>query len=86
MKRKTIQIEDNRVCKMSRMNAIECENESSFTLTSKKDMNKSLAQYFAYELSDKKAKANLVKNAAREAFVIDEKQKCSMLLFSVAPE
>ena len=46
-------------------------------------MNKSLAQYFAYELSDKKAKANLVKNAAREAFVIDEKQKCSVLLFSV---
>ena len=83
MKRKITIVDDNKANKMARINAIEYENESSFTVTSKKDMNKSLAQYFAYELSDKKAKANLLKNATREAFVIDEKQKCSMLLFSV---
>ena len=45
-------------------------------------MNNSLAQHFAYEMTDKKAKANLIKSAGREAFIIDEKQKCSMLLFS----
>ena len=41
-----------------------------------------LSSQFGYELNAKKAKANLIKGAERDTFTIDEKQKCSMLLFS----
>ena len=44
----------------------------------------SLNRHFGFKFSDKKAKSNMLKGAAREPFEIAEKQKCSMLSFSVA--
>ena len=42
-----------------------------------------LARVFSYELSDKKAKSNLLKAAARDILVIVERQKCTMMTFNV---
>ena len=75
MKRK-LSVEDMNT-KMMKMSRIEL-NESL-----PQNINFSLGRNFGYELSNKKAKTNLLKGAEREPFVIDEKQKCSMLLFSV---
>ena len=46
-------------------------------------ISNSLSRNFGYKLSDKKAKSNFLKAAARESLEIDEKQKCTMFLFSV---
>ena len=46
-------------------------------------LTKSLSRNFAYKLTDKKATANFLKAASREAFEIDDKQRCSVLIFSV---
>ena len=59
------------------------ENEDSFVTVSGDNTIDALQQHFSYELSDKKAKSNLVKGAAREALAIYERQKCTVLQFSV---
>ena len=46
-------------------------------------INNSLTRNFAYKLSDKKATSNLLKAASREPLEFDEKQRCTVLLFSV---
>ena len=46
-------------------------------------ISNSLTRNFAYKLSDKKAKSNLLKGAAKEAFEIAHRQLCIMLFFSV---
>ena len=43
------------------------------------NVSDSLSQHFGYELSDKKAKANFLKGANREALDIQERQKCVMI-------
>ena len=48
----------------------------------KTKISQSLSRIFGYRLSDKKATSNLLKSASREPFEIEEKQKCSLLLFS----
>ena len=46
-------------------------------------LSNSLTRDFAYRLTDKKATSNLLKGASKEPFEVDEKQKCSILIFSV---
>ena len=62
---------------------IQQENEDSFVTVSGDNAINALEQHFSYELSDKKARSNLVKGAAREALVLYERQKCTVLQFSV---
>ena len=47
------------------------------------DVTQSLERIFNYKLSDKKAKSNFLRSAAREALEIDEKEVCTMLNLSV---
>ena len=46
-------------------------------------ISSSLERNFAYKLSDKKAASNFLKAAALEPLQVDEKQKCSVLVFSL---
>ena len=83
MKRKfSIEEESNKPTKMTKL-VIEEEGETSMIVASGGNMSASLARHFNYELSDKKAKSNLLKGAAREMIELDEKQKCTMFSFSV---
>ena len=68
---------------MARIAEIEDEADNSIVVASGLETSSSLTRHFNYELSDKKAKSNLLKGAARESFEIDEKQKCTMMTFSV---
>ena len=67
---------------MTRLEITE-EADSSIIVASGTNVSSSLGRHFSYELSDKRAKANLLKGAAREVIEIKEKQKCIMLTFSV---
>ena len=58
-------------------------NDNSIVIATGNDIVESLGRHFNYELSDKKAKSNLIEGASREVFEIDEKQICTMLTFSV---
>ena len=82
MKRQLSPKEDSVISKMARLE-IESEVDNSIVVASGKDMSIALARHFNYELSDKKAKSNLLKCAAREAFEIVERTKCTMLTFSL---
>ena len=46
-------------------------------------ISNSLGRHSGYKFSDKKAKSNLLKGAAREPFEIFQRQICTMLFFSV---
>ena len=84
MKRKYSSEEDSEILvKMAKIAEIEHVAENSMVVASGTDVSTSLGRHFSYQLSDKKAKSNLLKGAAREALEIDEKQKCTMLIFSV---
>ena len=83
MKRKLLSLEDHKTSKFAKMIGIEMESNNSFNITSSSKISSSLVQHFDFEMSDQKAKANLIKGAAREALEVEEKQKCSMLIFSV---
>ena len=48
-------------------------------ISSGNNVSSSLSQHFGYELSDKKAKYNLLKGANREALEIQDRQKCVMM-------
>lgn len=48
-------------------------------IASGSNVSTSLGQYFGYNLTDKKAKSNLLKSANREIFEIQERQKCVMM-------
>ena len=59
------------------------EVEETMIVATGNDVSKSLGKHFNYEMSDRKAKSNLIKGASREAFESEEMQKCTMLIFSV---
>ena len=52
------------------------------TVDASEDMSTLMGRHFGYELSDKKAKANLIKSANKEDLDFQEKQKCVMVDFS----
>ena len=63
---------------------IDMEENTSFVVATGTSMScNDLNRHFNYELSDKKAKSNLLKSAAREALKVEERQKCPMFEFSV---
>ena len=81
MKRKLFKEEDKVILpKMARM---EIASDVDTSIISGSEISAALARNFKYQLSDKKAKSNLIKAAGRDAFVIEERQKCTMLEFNV---
>ena len=73
----------NKKIKMAQVPEIDFEFNRSITVASGDDVTQSLERHFNYKLSDKKAKSNFLKSAARETFEIEEKGICTMLSFSV---
>ena len=57
--------------------------KQNMILATRNDVTESLEKHFNYEMTDKKAKSNLIKGALREAFEIEKMQKCTMMIFSV---
>ena len=57
--------------------------EETMVVATGDDVSKSLEKHFNYEMTDKKAKSNLIKGASREVLETEEMQKCTMLIFSV---
>ena len=72
----------NKKIKMARLE-IAMEIDTSIVVASGTIVSTSLGRHFSYELSDKKAKSNLLKGAARDVLEIAEKQKCTMFTSSV---
>ena len=62
---------------------IDMEANDSLLITNVSNVSSSLSQHFNFEMSDQKAKSNFIKGASREALEVEEKQKCSMMIFSV---
>ena len=62
---------------------IEAGNDETLTVATGNSVTTSLEKHFDYEMTDKKAKSNLIKGASREAMEIEEMQKCTMMIFSV---
>ena len=84
MKRKSTKEEFNiETSKMPRLE-IAADLDSSLMVASGSDVSKALVKHFNYKISDKTAKSNLLKAAARDIFEISEMQKCTMILFNVA--
>ena len=84
MKRKSVFEENYNICmKMTRMAEVDFESNKSILVASGDDVKQSLERCFNYKLSDKKAKSNFLKSAAKETLEIDEKGVCTMLNFSV---
>ena len=84
MKRKSVFEENNNIRKkMTRMAELDYESNKSIVVASGEDVKQSLERIFNYKLSDKKAKSNFLKSAAKETLEIDEKGVCTMLNFSV---
>ena len=78
----SLEEDSNRKLKMSRLE-VAMEGDNSMFVASGSISSTALGRHFAYELSDKKAKSNLLKGAARDVLEIAEKQKCTMFTFSV---
>ena len=82
MKRKhSTEVEITFPNKMSKI-AVENMNDSSMIVASGSNVMSSLARHFNYELSDSKARSNILRSATREALDRTEKQKCTMIDFS----
>ena len=80
MKRKHSQEESPlEIVKMSRLEITDDVDRSMAV----SEIPGALARHFSYELSDKKAKSNLLKAAARDILVIVERQLCTMMTFNV---
>ena len=62
---------------------LDMESDTSLIVASGAGISSTLQRSFNYELSDKKAKSNFLKSAAREALEVEEKQLCTMMSFSV---
>ena len=73
----------NKKIKMAQIPEIDFEYNRSIIVATGEDVTKSLKRHFNYKLSDKNAKANFLKSAARESREIEEKGVCTMLKFSV---
>ena len=61
---------------------MEIENDNSLMVVNGTNILESVGRHFNYELSDKKAKSNLVKGANREPIDFQERQGCIMIEFS----
>ena len=61
---------------------LELENDNSMMVANGTNILESVGRHFNYELSDKKAKSNLVKAANREPLEFHERQGCIMIDFS----
>ena len=83
MKRKLLSFEDQKATKTAKMMEIDMEANDSLLITNVSNVSSSLSQHFNFEMSDQKAKSNFIKGASREALEVEEKQKCSMMIFSV---
>ena len=83
MKRKLLSVENQKITKTAKIMEIEMEPNNSLMITNVSNVTSSLTQHFNFEMTDLKAKSNLIKGASREALKVEEKQKCSMLIFSV---
>ena len=73
----------NKRIKMAQVPEIDFEYNRSIIVATGDDVCESLERHFNYKLSDKKAKANFLKSAARDSLEIEEKGVCTMLNFSV---
>ena len=62
---------------------IDTEQETSLIVASGTGISSTLQRTFNYELSDKKAKSNFLKSAARETYEVEDNQLCTMINFSV---
>ena len=82
MKRKHCEEDKKETLKMTRLE-ITSEADDSLVVATGTNVSISLTRHFNYQLSDKKAKSNLLKGAAREMFEVEEKQKCIMFTFNV---
>ena len=61
---------------------MEIENDNSLLVVNGNNILESVGRHFHYELSDKKAKGNLVKGANREPIEFHDRQGCIMIDFS----
>ena len=84
MKRKSSQRDHTlKRAKMTRME-IAADLNNSLEVVSGSDVSEVLVKHFNYKMSDRKAKANILKAAARDTFEVAEMQKCTMITFNVA--
>ena len=81
MKRHSSSEEDSR--KNTKMARIQIDMDDSMIVASGTVMSTALERHFGYELSDKKAKSNLLKGAGRDVLEIEDKKTCMMFTFSV---
>ena len=68
---------------MKMLKQIENDVDDTMIVATGNNVKKSLEKHFNYEMSDKKAKSNLIKGASREAIETEEMQKCTMINLSV---
>ena len=57
--------------------------DDKLVMSSMTKVRNSLIRNFSYKLTDKKATNNFLKAASREPIEIEEKQRCTVLTFSV---
>ena len=70
MKRKQLSVENQKGSKSTKMDRVGFEPNESLVVSSGSNVKSSLTQHFNYEISDQKAKSNLIKGAAREALEV----------------
>ena len=84
MKRLLSQEEEEVISKNLKMARLEsASNQDNLLVASGLEVSTAFARHFNYEFSDKRAKSNLLKAAARDAFEILERKTCTMLQFNV---
>ena len=66
---------------MKMLKQIENDVDDTMIVATGNNVKKSLEKHFNYEMSDKKAKSNLIKGASREAIETEEMQKCRIVQF-----
>ena len=64
------------------MARLEIDNEAENSMVIASGSNVLIGRHFGYQLSDKKAKSNLMKSSNREALEIHDRQGCIMMDFS----
>ena len=71
------------MAQMKMIKKIEPDSDDTMIIASGNSVTTSLEKHFNYQMTDKKAKSNLIKGASRETMEIEEMQKCTMISFSV---
>ena len=69
--------------KMKMIKKIEVNSDDTMVVATGGSVSTSLEKHFNYEMTDKKAKTNLIKGASRETMEIEEMQKCTLIVLSV---